>query len=82
MRQWIGRRTRIVACAMMAALVSGCGGATSDGACRAFARPVPYDAAAQLRALADLDGLPAASPVHRMIEELASYRARWRAVCA
>ena len=65
----------------MAALLSGCAGASSDGACTAFPAPVAYSAADQRRALADMNALPDGAVLPRMIEELGVWRARWRAVC-
>ena len=43
--------------------------------------PVPYSAADQRRALAEMNLLPEGALLPRMIEELGAYRARWRAVC-
>ena len=64
-----------------AALLSGCAGASSDGACTAFPAPVAYSTADQQRALAEMNALPDGAVLPRMIEELGAYRARWRAVC-
>ncbi len=65
----------------MAVLLSGCVGASSDGACTAFPPPATYSAADQHRALAEMNALPDGAVLPRMIEELGAYRARWRAVC-
>lgn len=64
------------------ALLSGCAtGLSSQGACRAFPPPVSYTGGEQLRALIEMEPLPADAVLRRMIEELGAHRARWRAVC-